>query len=96
MYKRQDLKGSDTFLGSVAKCSEKSKGKDTTTGHWEIAGLILDKPFPVYPEGFPDDLIREFEKRAGKMCIRDSRNTFKGIRDSAMLEDVYKRQRLSS
>ena len=62
----EDLKGSDTFLGSVAKCSEKSKGKDTTTGHWEIAGLILDKPFPVYPEGFPDDLIREFEKRAGR------------------------------
>ncbi|MDI9496609.1 MAG: phosphopentomutase [Bacillota bacterium] len=65
----EDLKGSDTFLGSVAKCSEKSKGKDTTTGHWEIAGLILDKPFPVYPEGFPDDLIREFEKRAGRKVI---------------------------
>jgi phosphopentomutase len=65
----EDLKGSDTFLGSVAKCSEKSKGKDTTTGHWEIAGLILDKPFPVYPEGFPDDLIREFEKRTGRKVI---------------------------
>ena len=65
----EDLKGSDTFLGSVAKCSEKSKGKDTTTGHWEIAGLILDNPFPVYPEGFPDDLIREFEKRAGRKVI---------------------------
>jgi len=41
---------------------EKSPGKDTTTGHWEIAGIILDKPFPVYPEGFPPEIIDEFER----------------------------------
>ncbi|HRC79936.1 MAG TPA: phosphopentomutase [Sedimentibacter sp.] len=65
----EDIKGSESFLGSVAKCNEKSKGKDTTTGHWEIAGLILDKPFPTYPQGFPDDLIKEFEKRTGRRVM---------------------------
>ncbi len=47
------------------RLSEESKGKDTTTGHWEICGIVLDKPFPTYPNGFPDDFIREFEKRIG-------------------------------
>src|SRR5574344_306808 len=42
---------------------EVSKGKDTTTGHWEIAGLVLDKPFKVYPDGFSSDIIDEFIKR---------------------------------
>ncbi len=65
----EDLKSSDTFKGSVAKCNEKSKGKDTTTGHWEISGLILDKPFPTYPNGFPDSLIQEFEKKTGRKVI---------------------------
>lgn len=65
----EDLKTSDEFLGSVAKCSEKSKGKDTTTGHWEISGLVLDNPFPTYPNGFPEDFIREFEKRVGRKTI---------------------------
>lgn len=41
---------------------EKSKGKDTTTGHWEIAGLISEKPFATFPEGFPDELIQKFIK----------------------------------
>ena len=65
----EDLKGSDKYLASVAKCGQKSKGKDTTTGHWEISGLVLDKPFPTYPEGFPEDLILEFEKRVGRKVI---------------------------
>lgn len=65
----EDLKKSDTFTGSVAKCDEKSKGKDTTTGHWEISGLILDKPFPTYPNGFPQDFMKEFEKRVGRKTI---------------------------
>ncbi|MCD7878497.1 MAG: phosphopentomutase [Candidatus Gastranaerophilales bacterium] len=42
---------------------EKSKGKDTTTGHWEMMGLILDNPFKVYPNGFPDEIIQEFIKK---------------------------------
>lgn len=65
----EDLKNSNEFLGTVAKCNEQSKGKDTTTGHWEISGLILDNPFPTYPNGFPEDLIKEFEKRVGRKTI---------------------------
>lgn len=65
----EDLKKSDEFLGSVAKCSEKSKGKDTTTGHWEISGLVLDNPFPTYPNGFPEDFIKEFENKVGRKII---------------------------
>ena len=65
----EDLKKSDSFKASIAKCNEKSKGKDTTTGHWEISGLVLDRPFPTYPDGFPIDLIEEFEKRVGRKVI---------------------------
>jgi phosphopentomutase len=50
---------------AFGKAAELSPGKDTTTGHWEIAGIILDRPFPVYPEGFPACVINEFEKRTG-------------------------------
>jgi len=49
--------------GCYGKMAEISPGKDTTTGHWEIAGLILDKPFPVYPKGFPQELISSFINR---------------------------------
>ncbi len=65
----EDIKKTDTYAGSIAKCNEQSKGKDTTTGHWEISGLILDKPFPTYPEGFPEDVIKEFEKRVGRKTL---------------------------
>ena len=51
------------------KMAERSPGKDTTTGHWEIAGLILDRPFPVYPHGFPQDLLDFFEERIGRRAI---------------------------
>lgn len=44
---------------------EVSKGKDTTTGHWEIAGLVLDEPFRVYPDGFPSDVIDKFIEKTG-------------------------------
>lgn len=47
--------------GCYGKMAERSAGKDTTTGHWEIAGLFLEKPFPVYPKGFPKEVIMEFE-----------------------------------
>lgn len=49
-------------LGSYGRMAEKSMGKDTTTGHWEMSGIILDKPFPVYPNGFPPEVIDSFEK----------------------------------
>lgn len=55
--------------GVYGKMAEKSAGKDTTTGHWEIAGLILPNPFPVYPEGFPDPVIDEFIRRTGRPVL---------------------------
>ncbi len=65
----EDLKKSENFTGTVAKCNERSKGKDTTTGHWEISGLVLNTPFPTYPNGFPEEFIKEFEKRVGRKTI---------------------------
>jgi phosphopentomutase len=51
------------------KMAEKSPGKDTTTGHWEIAGVILDRPFPVYPDGFPPSVMEEFEKSISRKTL---------------------------
>lgn len=59
----------DSPLGNYGRMAEKSLGKDTTTGHWEIAGIIMDKPFPVYPEGFPKEIIDRFEKAIGTRSI---------------------------
>ncbi|NLM75129.1 MAG: phosphopentomutase [Clostridiaceae bacterium] len=59
----------DEILGAVGRMAEISKGKDTTTGHWEIAGIILDRPFPTYPDGFPADVIEEFEKAIGRRIL---------------------------
>ena len=50
--------------GSYGKCALKSNGKDTTTGHWEMAGIILERAFPTYPNGFPQSIIDQFIKRA--------------------------------
>ena len=52
-------------VGCYGRMSEKSAGKDTTTGHWELAGLTLKKPFPTYPNGFPEELIKRFEEETG-------------------------------
>lgn len=54
---------------NYGKMSEMSPGKDTTTGHWELAGLILEQPFPTFPKGFPRDFIRNFEARIGREVI---------------------------
>ncbi|MEO0128534.1 MAG: phosphopentomutase [candidate division WOR-3 bacterium] len=51
--------------GFFGKMAEISPGKDSTTGHWELMGVILKKPFPTYPDGFPEEIIKEFEKRIG-------------------------------
>lgn len=60
------VEGPDAAYG---KAAEKSAGKDTTTGHWEIAGVISEKPFPTYPNGFPPDIIDEFEKKTGRKIL---------------------------
>lgn len=54
----------DDPIGSFGKCTLKSNGKDTTTGHWEMAGIILKKAFPTYPKGFPPRIIDEFVSEA--------------------------------
>ncbi|HEX6544761.1 MAG TPA: phosphopentomutase [Bryobacteraceae bacterium] len=52
--------------GAFGKCTLRSPGKDTTTGHWEMAGILLEKPFPIYPRGFPPEIIEEFQHRIGR------------------------------
>ncbi|MBO5936908.1 MAG: phosphopentomutase [Clostridia bacterium] len=58
-----------TPIGAYGRMTEMSKGKDTSTGHWEICGIVSDKPFPTYPNGFPEDIIREFEEKVGRKVI---------------------------
>lgn len=53
-------------LGAYGRMAEASPGKDSVTGHWELMGLVLDRPFPVFPHGFPAELIEEFERRIGR------------------------------
>lgn len=55
--------------GAFLRLSELSKGKDTTTGHWEIAGLVSEKAFPTFPNGFPSEVIGEFERRTGRKTL---------------------------
>ncbi len=52
--------------GAYLRISERSKGKDTTTGHWEIAGITSEKPFPTFPEGFPKEVIEKFSSATGR------------------------------
>ena len=66
---RNGSKHEIALKGSYGKMAEISKGKDTTTGHWEMMGLALHKPFPLYPDGFPKDLMEEFEKKSGRKVI---------------------------
>ncbi|MBE6606186.1 MAG: phosphopentomutase [Ruminococcaceae bacterium] len=56
-------------LAAHARMCESSRGKDTTIGHWEIAGIISHTPLPTYPDGFPDEIINEFEKLAGRKIL---------------------------
>lgn len=55
--------------GAFGKCALASPGKDTTTGHWEMVGIHLDKPLPLFPNGFPRELMEEFERRIGRSSL---------------------------
>lgn len=55
--------------GAVARLAERSRGKDTTTGHWEIAGVVSEEPMPVFPDGFPQELLDELEKATGRKIL---------------------------
>ena len=66
----RELKKSDASpAGAVMRIAEASKGKDTTIGHWEIAGIESEKPLPTFPNGFPDRLIKAFEEKTGRRVI---------------------------
>jgi phosphopentomutase len=54
---------------AFGRMSEASPGKDSVTGHWELMGLVLERPFPVFPDGFPQDLIDQFESRIGRHTL---------------------------
>jgi len=59
----------DSPAGAFGRCTLASPGKDTTTGHWEMVGIHLAQPFPLYPNGFPPDVMREFERRIGRSSL---------------------------
>jgi len=60
---------SGDYIGSYGRLKENSKGKDSISGHWEMAGVILKKAFPTYPNGFPKEVIEKFEKLTGKKAL---------------------------
>lgn len=66
------LGAADRPTAATARMTERSRGKDTTIGHWEIAGLVSDKPMPTFPEGFPDEVIDAFKRATGRgvLCNR--------------------------
>lgn len=60
---------SEKILGTIARMKEASKGKDTTIGHWEIAGVYSPEPLPTYPNGFPQEIIKKLEEVTGRGVI---------------------------
>ncbi|MDP9169631.1 MAG: phosphopentomutase, partial [Acidobacteriota bacterium] len=63
------LPASSAPEGSYGRCTLASPGKDTTTGHWEMVGIHLAKPFPLYPHGFPPEVMDVFEERIGRATL---------------------------
>lgn len=69
-HKDEDWAKADvTPVGAYGRMTEASKGKDTTIGHWEIAGIVSDQPLPTFPNGFPKELLDQFEQRTGRKVI---------------------------
>jgi len=65
----KEIEKFDFPIGCFGRCIEISKGKDTITGHWEISGVVLEHPLKTYPNGFPKDIINEFEERTGRKVL---------------------------
>ena len=63
------LPKTDAPAGAYARLTEASMGKDTTIGHWEIAGVVSPNPMPTYPNGFPEDVLKAFEEATGRGCL---------------------------
>jgi phosphopentomutase len=67
-----DFKGMERAVRPLASwgvMEELSKGKDTITGHWEMMGIVSERPFPTYPDGFPQEIIGEFERKIGRRVL---------------------------
>ena len=64
-----DAREKGAVFSAVGRMAERSPGKDSVTGHWELMGIVLDRPFPVFPHGFPGDLMDEFERRIGRRTL---------------------------
>ena len=62
----------ETPTGAVARLAESSKGKDTTIGHWEIAGIVSPNPLPTYPNGFPDEVLEPFKSATGRGILANA------------------------
>ena len=72
-----------TPIAAFGRMAEASPGKDSVTGHWELMGMVLDRAFPVFPNGFPDDLIAEFERHIGRRIIGN-----KAASGTAIIEEL--------
>ena len=86
----QGVPPADAPLAGYGAMRERSKGKDTTTGHWEMAGIVLEKPFHTFPAGppsFPPDLLREFVRRTGRGTIGD-----KAYSGTAIIDELGEEQ----
>jgi len=68
----EGLDSVDTPSGAFARMAEASNGKDTIIGHWEMAGIITEKPFPTYPDGFPPEVMDAFEKAIGRQTLANT------------------------
>src|SRR6185503_1704075 len=75
-------------LGAFGRMAEASPGKDSVTGHWEMTGIVLDKPFPTFPDGFSRDLIDEFERRIGRKTLGNTVASGTAIIDQLGAEHV--------
>ncbi len=63
------MKKEESPAGAYGRMKERSRGKDTTIGHWEIAGVVSPKPLPVYPNGFPEEILEKFRKATGREVL---------------------------
>ena len=66
------LPSTDAPKGAVARMTETSMGKDTTIGHWEIAGIVSENPLPTYPNGFPEELLKPFREATGRGVLANA------------------------
>ncbi|CEQ31374.1 phosphopentomutase [[Clostridium] sordellii] len=77
----------DNPIGSFGRASEVSKGKDTTTGHWEMTGVLVETPFKTYENGFPKEIINEFERKTNRKVIGN-----KPASGTAILDELGEQQ----